>query len=133
MSYEEVELLKNRALRMLNHVKQSLVDGDYDISVFMADQATQLYLKSIIFELTGELPRVHMLLRRLLDILKNILGKPNEVDKFIRENRSLLIRLEDAYISSRYLPRRYEEDEVRELVKFAEEVVKFVGNLKGKT
>ena len=45
MSYEDVELLKNRALRMLNHAKQSLVDGDYDISVFMADQATQLYLK----------------------------------------------------------------------------------------
>jgi len=35
-----------------------------------------------------------------------------------------LTRIEDAYIGARYLPRRYEEVEVRRLLKFVREVFK---------
>jgi len=89
----------------------------------MADQAVQLYVKSIILELTSEIPRVH--------VLRVVLGRSDEVDRFVRENRSLIIRLEDAYISSRYVPREYEKEEVEELVKFAEEAIEFVKSLRG--
>ena len=37
--------------------------------------------------------------------------------------------MEDAYIVSRYVVREYEEDEAEELVKFAEELIGFVGGL----
>ena len=131
MSYREVSLLRDRSLRMLSSAKRSLLNGDYDIAAFMADQAAQLYLKSMILELTGEVPRVHHV-RQLMRVLKDLLDKPNLIDDFVRENRSLLIRLEEAYISSRYMPREYEKEEVMELVNFAEKVIGFVKSAKGK-
>ncbi|MBS7612393.1 HEPN domain-containing protein [Candidatus Bathyarchaeota archaeon] len=130
MSYSEVALLRDRALRMLGSSKRSLAEGDYDIAAFMADQAVQLYLKSVIFELTGEVPRVHAV-RQLMVILKDLLGNPNLFDDFVRENRSLLIRLEEAYISSRYMPRKYDREEAEELLVFAEKVIEFVKSVKG--
>lgn len=130
MSYREVSLFRDRSLRMLNSARRSLVDGDYDIAAFMADQAVQLYLKSVIFELTGEVPRVHAI-RRLMRLLRELYGEPDLFDDFVRENRSLLIRLEEAYISSRYLPREYERDEAEELVDFAEEAIGFIKSIEG--
>lgn len=131
MSSREVSLLRDRSLRMLSSARRSLLDKDYDIAAFMADQTVQLYLKSVILELTGEVPRVHAA-RQLMHILKDLLGEPNPVDDFVRENRSLLIRLEEAYISSRYMPREYEKDEAEELVNFAEKAIGFVKSIKGK-
>ncbi|MEM1584118.1 MAG: HEPN domain-containing protein [Nitrososphaerota archaeon] len=130
MSYSEVSLLRDRALRMLRSGKRSLLEGDYDVAAFMADQSVQLYLKSVIFELTGEVPRVHAV-RQLMNILKDLMGNPNIFDEFVRENRSLLIRLEEAYISSRYMPRNYDREEAEELLNFAEKVIEFVESTKG--
>lgn len=132
MSYREVNLIRNRALRMLNSAKKNLTDGDYDIAAFMADQAAQLYLKSVILESTGEMPRTHAI-RQLFTIIRAVSAKPDDVDMFVSRNRSLLIRLEDTYISSRYLPREYDKEEAEELVVFAEEAVKFVKHLRGET
>jgi HEPN domain-containing protein len=131
MSYREVNLLRGRSLRMLETAKRSLVSGDYDIAAFMADQVVQLYLKSIILELSGEMPRTHSV-RQLFNALKMVLGKPDDIDQFVSRSRSLLIRLEDAYINSRYVLREYERDEAEELVGFAEEAIGFVKSFRGK-
>lgn len=131
MSYREVNLLRDRSLRMLNSGRRSLLDGNHDIAAFMADQAAQLYLKSTILEATGEMPRLHAI-RKLMSVLKDISRKPNPVDDFIRENRSLLIRLEEAYISSRYMPREYDKEEAEELLDFAQKVIEFVKSLQSK-
>jgi HEPN domain-containing protein len=131
MSYREVSLLRDRSLRMLNSGRRSLLGGDHDIAAFMADQAAQLYLKSRILELTGEVPRLHAI-RQLMRVLKDLSDKPNLVDDFARENRSLLIRLEEAYISSRYMPREYDREEAEELLNFAEKAIEFVKSIKSK-
>ena len=130
MSHREVSLLRDRSLRMLSSARRSLLDGDYDLAAFMADQAVQLYLKSVILELTGELPRIHAV-RQLMRVLKDLSDRPKVIDDYVREKRSLLIRLEEAYISSRYMPRIYEKDEVEELVNFAEEAMGSVKDLRG--
>ena len=39
---------------------------------------------------------------------------------FIEREIMFLTRLEDVYIATRYLPRKYEKKEVEELLKFAE-------------
>ncbi len=36
----------------------------------------------------------------------------------------MLTKIEDAYIGSRYLPRKYEKGEVEEMLKFVKEVFK---------
>lgn len=107
-----------------------LREGSYDIAAFMAEQAVQLFLKSVIFELTGEVPRTHAC-RQLMSALRDLLGC-SSLDDFIRENRSLFIRLEEAYIGSRYLPREYEKEEAEELVHFAEKVIELVDSAKSK-
>jgi HEPN domain-containing protein len=108
-----------------------LLAGDYDIAALMADQAVQLCLKSAIFRVTGEIPRVHPI-RQLFHIFGTAIDRLDEVEEFIRKSRSLLIRLEDAYINSHCIPREYERDEAGELVTFAEEAVEFVKNLERK-
>lgn len=130
MGYREVNLLRGRSLRMLNSAKRSLASGEYDIAAFLADQAVQLYLKSMILELSGEMPRTHSI-RQLFNALRVVLGKPGDIDQFVGRSRSLLIRLEDAYINSRYVSREYEREEAEELVGFAEEALAFVESLRG--
>ncbi|MEM4000674.1 MAG: HEPN domain-containing protein [Saccharolobus sp.] len=66
-----------------------------------------------------------------MNILRDLLGDPDFFDGFVRENRSLLIRLEEAYISSRYMPRKYDREEAEELLDFAEKVIEFVKSIKG--
>lgn len=41
----------------------------------------------------------------------------------------LLTKVEDAYIGSRYLPRRYERREVEEILRFAEKLEKVVRDI----
>ncbi|RLE77652.1 MAG: DNA-binding protein [Thermoprotei archaeon] len=125
---EEVELIRDRALRMLNSAKHHLSVGDYDIAAFMAEQAAQLFIKCKILEATGEMPRTHVI-RRLLGVLRDLSRDGGAVEDFVKRRRSLLIRLEEAYLALRYLFRRYERDEVEELVSFAEEVIEFVRDL----
>nr|MDO8098458.1 HEPN domain-containing protein [Candidatus Njordarchaeota archaeon] len=132
MSHNEVILLRDRSLRMLSSAGGSLAKGDYDIAAFMAEQSVQLYVKSMLFEFAGEVPRIHVL-RQLLNSLKAVVDRPAQVDQFVTKNRSLLIRLEDTYINSRYVPREYEKEEAKELVDFAQEAIEFAKHLKGKT
>lgn len=130
MSSREVDLLRDRSLRMLRQAKSSLGSGDYDLAAFMAEQAIQLNIKSEILEMIGEIPRTHAL-RQLFNALKASLDGSHKIDEFVTSNRSLLIRLEDAYINSRYVPRDYEKVEAEELVDFAEEAIRFVESIKG--
>jgi HEPN domain-containing protein len=131
LSRSEVDLLRGRSLRMLSSSETSLAKGDYDIAAFMAEQALQLYVKSMLLEFAGEVPRIHAI-RQLFGSLKVVVGRPAQIDEFVTRNRSLLIRLEDTYINSRYVAREYDKEEAKELVDFAREAVQFVGHLKGK-
>ena len=126
----EVSLLRSRALRMLAHAEECLKSRDYDLAAFLAEQSAQLYLKSVILELTGEVPRTHSI-RQLLHMLRELLSSA-EIDEFTRKHRELLIGLEDAYIMSRYLFRTYDKEESEELVRFAGKVIRFVEGVKVK-
>ena len=54
MRKEYVELIRERALRMLNSAKYHFNIGDYDLAAFMAEQAVQLFIKYKILEITGK-------------------------------------------------------------------------------
>jgi HEPN domain-containing protein len=132
LSHNEVDLLRDRALRMLSSSETSLDKGDYDIAAFMAEQSLQLYVKSMLFEFAGEVPRIHAV-RQLLKSLKAVVERHAQIDEFVVRNRSLLIRLEDTYINSRYVAREYDKEEAKELVEFVREAIQFAKHLKGKT
>jgi HEPN domain-containing protein len=54
MSGDKVQLLKRRAQRFLYDAKNDYKEGFYDLSAFHVEQALQLYIKAVIFELFGK-------------------------------------------------------------------------------
>jgi HEPN domain-containing protein len=125
------KLTAERAQETLRLSEKALRQEMYDTAAFLAEQAAQLFIKHKILELTGEMPQTHTI-RQLIAMLAECTGGRwrEELTEFAKRSRSLLIRLlEEAYISSRYLFRRYDRDEAEELVGFAREVIDLVGRV----
>ncbi|MEM5791031.1 MAG: HEPN domain-containing protein [Candidatus Aenigmatarchaeota archaeon] len=125
---KEEELLKRRALDFLNNAKELFRKKIFDISSFNIEQFCQLYLKYKLFKKVGEFPKTHSI-RDLLVELGKVSKKKNEIEKFLKSNISVIKNLENAYITSRYIPIEFEELEVEEMLKFARNFRKFVEKL----
>ena len=76
LSGEYVARLKRRALSFLKEAEEA---ADADLAVFFAEQAMQLYLKAVFYELFGERVRGHSL-RELLGILSRSLERHGYVE-----------------------------------------------------
>ncbi|WP_290900369.1 HEPN domain-containing protein, partial [Ferroglobus sp.] len=111
--------LRKRAVSFLEAAEERLKAGSYDISCFLAEQAVQLYLKSVILEFSGEIPRTHSI-RKLLSILSNLLNIKFDFD------RKELIFLEDAYIKARYLSSEYGEEDAKNAISTARRLMSVV-------
>jgi HEPN domain-containing protein len=97
-----VEFLKERALQFLEMSKASAERGFYELALFHAEQALQLYTKYLIYKL-GDFPKTRFL-RDLLDKVLELYGAVCNLDDFLRRRSAVLALLEHAYITSRYLP-----------------------------
>lgn len=124
MSFEEVRLLRERARAFLKYAEEALSDGEYDFSCFASEQAAQLFTKSVMLELIGEIPRLHRL-RDILSLLgSSIPEAEGVVSGFVEENRERLRSLDEAYITSRYLPFKYEREDAETLLNVSKEVIR---------
>lgn len=122
VSFEEAEVIRERAEAFLDNAFELINKGVYDLAVFNLEQYCQLILKYKLLVKTGAYPRTHSLTR-----LVNELSKLEENLKILIDKEEyyiLLTKLEDAYIGARYLPRRYSEVEARALYRFVVEVFK---------
>ncbi len=75
-----------------------------------------------LFMKRGSYPYTHSirrLIRELGEINPNVLNLINDV-----KNLHYIARIEETYITSRYVPYTYEEREVRDILKFVKEVFK---------
>lgn len=122
MSFEETEVIKRRAEAFLRTAKYLLENGEWDLSVFNLEQYCQLILKYKLLVKAGSYSRTHSL-RRLIRELAKINPK---LQSLIKDEDKLhyVARLEEAYLTSRYIPYVYEENETRSLFKFVMEVFK---------
>ena len=122
MSFEEAELLRRRAESFLRNALRLIEEGEADIAVFSLEQYCQLILKYKLLVYTGSYPRTHsirLLIRELGRVDPRILVLVNDV-----RNLHYVARLEEAYISSRYLPYEYTIEEVKDISRFVLEVFK---------
>mgnify|MGYP000300611474 CR=1 FL=1 len=119
---EEIEILKSRALRFLSKAKSDLEEGDFDIAAFHVEQAIQLILKYELAKRIGYFPKTHSL-SRLFDELSTI---KKDAKSFYKRNLVIFKLIEDAYIASRYLPRKYEREEVESMIRLAEKVMRWL-------
>jgi len=116
---DEVRILRRRAKAFLARALDSLNAGDYDLAVFLSEQAVQLHLKSILLEEVGDYPRTHSI-SSLISTLRKIPGHEGLVSLEGRKREVSL--MEDAYIASK-LAREYTREEAEALVKTAREVL----------
>ncbi len=126
-SKDEAELMRRRAIAFLDVAKYSLKQGNYDVAVFNAEQAAQLYLKAVLLELIGDFPRTHSLIFLLTELKRVNVG---EVEEFLKKNKRGLHILEDAYLTSRYFYKVFDKEDCEYLISLAEEVVSFCEKLR---
>jgi HEPN domain-containing protein len=122
VSFEEAELLRSRAESFLRNAQRLIEEGEADIAIFNLEQYCQLILKYKLLVYTGSYPRTHslrQLIRELGRVDPRILVLVNDV-----KNLHYVARLEEAYISSRYLPYKYTIEEVKDISRFILEVFK---------
>jgi len=131
MSGELVEKLRHRATLFLREAEKLFKEDEYDIACFNAEQAIQLYIKSVTLKLFGEIPRIHSI-RELLGYLARKLYEQEFKEKailikeFAKENRYSLSILEDAYIDARYTIRSFTKQEASEAIKTASNLIKLL-------
>ena len=122
MSFEEAEILRRRAEAFLRNAERLIKEEEWDLAIFNLEQYCQLIIKYKLLVLRGSYPRSHSLRRLIRE-----LGEFNrDILSLIENTRYLhyVARLEEAYISSRYLPYVYEEKEVVDIYRFVVEVFK---------
>ncbi len=131
MSGELYHALWRRANVYLREAKRLLEEGEYDVSLAMAEQAAQLAIKAVYVRLLGYMPRGHNL-RRMLGYLAALLEREGrgrvaeELKKFVAENRWQLVLLEDAYTEGRYGLPGYTAEEARNGIETAERLMRIL-------
>ena len=111
-------VLRRRARAFLESAKADFNRGDYDLVLFHVEQFLQLYAKYLLYLSLGDYPKTRSLTRLLKDLKR--VRREDILKKFYDENLEMINLLEEAYITSRYLPREYDEEIARRALKFAE-------------
>ena len=130
-------ILRKRSNSMLRLAEELLSRGEADLAALNAEYAVQLYVKSILYRVSGEEWRGHNI-RLLLGALSMILeqqGFRREAEKiveFVKVNRRLLAELEEAHIRATYGVLEYSIDQARVLVDTAKKVIDFLQNIEEK-
>ncbi|RZN57267.1 MAG: DNA-binding protein [Candidatus Methanomethylicota archaeon] len=122
MSFKEAELLRKRAEAFLKNALYLINENEADLAMFNFEQYCQLILKYKLLIIKGTYPRTHSL-RQLIKELSEINPKIAILIEDIK-NLHYIARLEESYISSRYLPFEYTIEEVKDISKFVIEVFK---------
>jgi len=115
------ELLRKRALSFLRDARSDFEHGDYDLVLFHVEQLIHLYSKYLLYKRVGDYPKTHSIVRLLKDVAK--VYDSRELNDFLSRNLEAIYLLEEAYISSRYLPREYDEDIAAKVLKLGEEIL----------
>ena len=127
-SYEEYEALLRRSRAFYETALMQAERGYYDLAVFSLEQALQLFLKALLVKLGIGYPRSRSARRLLRLIAEAEPGLAATVEGLIFKYSVELAALEDAYITSRYTPRVFEEAEVERLRRVVEEVFEKLGD-----
>jgi HEPN domain-containing protein len=128
MSLEEIEILRERAEKFLKNGEYLLNNEVYDLAAFNIQQFVELYLKYKLFILSGDYPKTHSI-KKLLKEIGKVTVKLDEVRSFMDEHIDGISNLENAYITSRYIPSEFERKEVENMLNLAKKIREFVDGL----
>jgi len=124
----KIDFLKKRADEFFDLAKISFKEKYYNLAAFNLEQASQLYLKYYFALKARKYPKTHSL-EELLKGLGKIYEREKEVKKLLEENASVIGDLEQAYLTSRYLPVEFSKKRIENMFEFFENLVNFLKNL----
>ena len=124
----KANFLKEKAEAFLENAKYNISKRQWFLAAFHLEQVCQLYLKYYLFLKLRRYPKTHSL-RNLLEGIGEVYNKKKDIKKIIKENANIISDLEQAYITSRYLPVEFFEEQVKNMERFIKKVIKFLKNL----
>ena len=124
----KTDFLKKRAQTFYKVAKRLLEEGDLAIAAFNFEQAAQLYLKYFLFLKLKDFPKIHSLTKLLREVGKAY-RKELQAKKITKENIGIISDLEQAYLTSRYLPAEFYLSQVKDMNRFLEILIDFLGKL----
>ena len=119
MTLDEANILKTRSFEYLEEAERLVENKKWDLAMSALHLHCELGVKSRLLEFGATYPRTHSL-RELLRIFSKF---DQKVSILLTDENSILrlSRLEEGYISSRYLPVRYSSEDVEPLLRFIRE------------
>ncbi len=122
----KTDFLKERAEGFLRDANFAISEKRWNSAAFYLEQACQLYLKYYIFRKLKDFPKIHDLDKLLEELEKAYSQNKKEIEKFRKENAIVISALNQAYITARYLPVEFTENQVKEMKNFAQSLIKFL-------
>ena len=122
MSSEDfAQFLAQKSDRFLLTAKLQIEEEFYDLATFSLQQSLELTLKSILLSSAGDYPRSHSLRDLLKLTYESSVGTCREKTYFLlRQYTFQLNMLEDAYSTSRYFQKSFDEEDVKKLYEITE-------------
>jgi HEPN domain-containing protein len=124
----ETDFLKKRAESFLRDAKFAISEKRWFAAAFHLEQTCQLYLKYFLFSKLRDFPKTHSL-TELLKALGRAYKREKEVKKFLENNEEEISDLEEAYLTSRYLPVEFSQKQVIKMRNFTLKLIKFLKGL----
>jgi len=121
----KADFLKNKAKIFFESGGEQISKKRYFLAAFSFEQAAQLYLKYAVFLRLKDFPKVHEI-SKLLKEIGNTNNKKEKTESFLKENASVIGDLEQAYITSRYLPIDFNKYQVKEMENFVKRLKIFL-------
>ncbi|MEM0000378.1 MAG: HEPN domain-containing protein [Desulfurococcaceae archaeon] len=121
---DEVNSLLERSRRFYESALFQIEKGFYDLAMFSFEQSLQLLLKAALLSLGVDYPRTHSI-RRLLELVHELTGDEDVKELWVEHSVELAL-LEDAYITSRYVPRDFRAEEVVRVREVVDKVFRVV-------
>ena len=109
--------LKERAAKFWQLAEEKHQQKEFNMSALFTEQAVQLFTKHLIYAYLGEFPKTH-LISELIESLAEAHQKP-AIMEFYRQHSNEFLALEDAYITSRYIPREFNQSEADGFIRLA--------------
>jgi HEPN domain-containing protein len=124
----KADFLQKRAEDFLKDGEIDIKEGRWNVAAFHFGEVCQLYLKYYLFLKLKDFPKTHSLDELLTD-LGRAYKKEKEVERIKRKNLHPISDLNQAYITSRYLPVEFSKTQVEGMRKFTKELIKFLKKL----
>jgi len=124
MEEKKIDFLKERAREFFEEAKELFNKKRYNLSAFNLEQAIQLFLKYLIGKKLGDWPKTHYLSELVPDLAKVYQAK--KILKFYRENELFFEKSEKFFELSRYFPKKFSENSLRQLFEKSEKFFELV-------